>query len=90
MLTRSDSPSALAKELGLVQVQDADATARWVEEAFAANQQAVNDARTNPKKMQAAIGFLRGQVMKLSGGKADPKLVGKLIEERLGNAGIVE
>ncbi|MBI1825145.1 MAG: Asp-tRNA(Asn)/Glu-tRNA(Gln) amidotransferase subunit GatB [Planctomycetes bacterium] len=83
MLTRSNCPSALAKELGLVQVQDADATARWVDEAFAANQQAVSDARTNPKKMQAAIGFLRGQVMKLSGGKADPKLVGKLIEERL-------
>jgi len=85
MLTRADSPSALAKELGLVQVQDADATARWVEQAFAANEKAVLDARTNPKKMQAAIGFLRGQVMKLSGGKADPKLVGKLIEERLGN-----
>ena len=30
-----------------------------------------------------AIGFLRGQVMKVTGGKADPKLVGKLIEDRL-------
>ena len=73
----------LAEELGLVQVQDVSSTGRWVEEALAANEQAVRDALANPKKMQAAIGFLRGQVMKVSGGKADPKLVGKLIEDKL-------
>jgi aspartyl-tRNA(Asn)/glutamyl-tRNA(Gln) amidotransferase subunit B len=83
MLSRSEPPGKLAEELGLVQVQDAGATAAWVEQAFAANEQAVRDALANPKKMQAAAGFLRGQVMKLSGGKADPKMVGKLIEERL-------
>ncbi len=83
MLTRPESPEALARELGLIQVQDADATSAWVDQAFAANEQAVRDALVNPKKMQAAAGFLRGQVMKTSGGKADPNLVGKLIEERL-------
>lgn len=83
MVSRPEPPGKLAEELGLVQVQDAGATAAWVEQAFAANEQAVRDALANPKKMQAAAGFLRGQVMKLSGGKADPKLVGKLIEERL-------
>jgi len=83
MLSRPEPPGKLAEELGLVQVQDAGATAAWVEQAFAANEQAVRDALANPKKMQAAAGFLRGQVMKLSGGKADPKMVGKLIEERL-------
>ena len=83
MLDRKESPRALAARLGLVQVQDADATAKWIDAAFASNQQAVNDALANPKKMQAAAGFLRGQVMKLSAGKADPNLVGKLIEERI-------
>jgi aspartyl-tRNA(Asn)/glutamyl-tRNA(Gln) amidotransferase subunit B len=83
MLTRHESPRGLAAELGLVQVQDVDSTGRWVDEAFAANEQAVRDALANPKKTQAAVGFLRGQVMKVSGGKADPKLVGKLIEDRL-------
>ncbi len=83
MLTRSDSPASIAKELGLVQVQDEGATAAWVTQAFAANEQAVRDALDNPKKMQAAAGFLRGQVMKISGGKADPKLVGTLIEREL-------
>ncbi len=83
MLSRSELPGELAKELGLEQVQDAGATAVWVEEVFAANEQAVRDALANPKKMQAAAGFLRGRVMKLSSGQADPILVGKLIEERL-------
>ncbi len=83
MLARPEPPQRLAEELGLIQVRDSDATARWVEEAFRANEQAVRDALQNPKKMQAATGFLRGQVMKVSGGKADPSLVGRLIEERL-------
>ncbi len=55
----------------------------WIDEAFAANPKAVEDAIENPKKAKASAGFLRGQVMKLSGGQADPKLVGKLIEEKL-------
>lgn len=83
MLERRESPRSLAAELGLIQIQDADATAKWIDAAFAANAQAVRDAQDNPKKMQAAAGFLRGQVMKLSAGKADPNLVGKLIQERL-------
>ncbi len=83
MLTSTDPPATIAAKLGLVQVQDEGATATWVAEAFAANEQAVRDALANPKKMQAAAGFLRGQVMKISGGKADPKLVGTLIEREL-------
>jgi aspartyl-tRNA(Asn)/glutamyl-tRNA(Gln) amidotransferase subunit B len=83
MLSRPEPPRRIAEELGLIQVQDSDATARWVEEALGANAQAVRDAVDNPKKAQAAAGFLRGQVMKISGGKADPKLVGQLIEQRL-------
>jgi len=77
------SPLALAKELGLVQVRDTASTQAWVDQAFAENEQAVKDAIAHPRKAKAAAGFLRGQVMKLSGGKADPKLVGELIEKRL-------
>ena len=83
MVTSGDPPASIAAKLGLVQVQDEGATATWVAEAFDANEQAVRDALANPKKMQAAAGFLRGQVMKISGGKADPKLVGTLIEREL-------
>ncbi|MCH7884321.1 MAG: Asp-tRNA(Asn)/Glu-tRNA(Gln) amidotransferase subunit GatB [Planctomycetes bacterium] len=77
------APLQLAQELGLVQVQDTAATEAWVDQVFAENPKAVQDACTNPKKVKAAAGFLRGQVMKLSGGKADPKIVGERIGQRL-------
>ena len=83
MLTRDDGPAALAEELGLVQSQDTDEIEAWVDQALAANEQAVQDAIANPKKLKAARGFLTGQVMKLSGGTADPKIVGQLIEKKL-------
>jgi aspartyl-tRNA(Asn)/glutamyl-tRNA(Gln) amidotransferase subunit B len=87
---RRERPAAsmldLAMELGLLQVRDEAATWAWVEQAFAENPQAVADALgDNVKKSKAAPGFLRGVVMKLSGGKADPKLAGELIEAKLAN-----
>jgi aspartyl-tRNA(Asn)/glutamyl-tRNA(Gln) amidotransferase subunit B len=83
MLSQPESPRELARKLGLVQEQDAGATEAWIDQALAENDQAVRDALSNPKKLQAALGFLRGQVMKLSGGKADPRLVGSAIEQRV-------
>ncbi len=83
MLESTESPESLADAMGLVAVLDTDQTALWVDEAFAANEQAVRDAVSNPKKAKKAAGFLRGQVMRISGGKADPKLTGELIEARL-------
>jgi aspartyl-tRNA(Asn)/glutamyl-tRNA(Gln) amidotransferase subunit B len=82
-LDHAESPTVLAESMGLIQIQDMGATEAWVKEAFAANAAAVQDAIGNPKKSKAATGFLRGQVMKISAGKADPKLVGELIERRL-------
>ena len=79
--------AAIATELGLVQERDKNQLAQWVEAAIAANQQAFDDAVSNPKKAKAALGFLRGQVMKLSQGKADPKLVGQMLEARLTDNG---
>ena len=83
MLESSDAPSEIAKREGLVQVRDEGQMQAWVDEAFAANEKAVRDALANPKKQKQARGFLTGQVMKISGGKADPKIVGKLIGEKL-------
>jgi len=57
---------------------------QWVDEAIAANPAAVETVKTNPKKAQASLGFLRGAVMKASAGKADPKLVGELLQKKLG------
>ena len=83
MLERREQPDQLARELGLVQVQDTGATQAWVLEAFAANEKAIQDALSNPKKAKKAAGFLRGQVMRISCGKADPNLVTQLVDRRL-------
>lgn len=83
MLDKPESPDQLATDLGLLQVRDSAQTQAWVDQAISENQQAVKDAASNPKKTKAAAGFLRGQVMRISGGKADPKLVGELIEKKL-------
>jgi aspartyl-tRNA(Asn)/glutamyl-tRNA(Gln) amidotransferase subunit B len=76
-------PKTIAEAKGLLQVRDVGATEKWVEEALAANPKAVDDAKNNPKKKQASMGFLRGAVMKLSQGKGDPKMVGELLEKKL-------
>ncbi len=83
MLSDKQSPRELAKHLGLVQVKDTAATQAWVQQAIDNNAPAVQDVLSNPKKAKAAVGFLRGQVMRISGGQADPKLVGELIEKLL-------
>ncbi len=77
-------PKSIAEAKGLLQVRDVGQTEKWVDEAMAANPLAVETCKTNPKKRQASLGFLRGAVMKASGGKADPKLVGELLEKKLG------
>lgn len=86
MLDSSAAPRVLAEQEGLIQVKDVGQMQTWVDEAFAANAKAVQDAIANPKKQKQARGFLMGQVMKLSGGKADPKIVGELIDKRLAAA----
>ena len=87
MLESPEPPTVLAERAGLIQVRDEGQMQAWVDEAFAANEKAVNDALANPKKAKASRGFLTGQVMKISGGKADPRIVGKLIEAKLAGMG---
>jgi len=87
MLDCPDWPSAIAQAEGLVQVRDEGQMQAWVDEAFAANEKAVQDALGSPKKQQQARGFLTGQVMQISKGKADPKIVGELIARKLSSMG---
>ncbi len=54
-----------------------------IEAALDANPKAIDDLKDPKKKPDAVKGFLRGQVMKLTGGKADPALVGKLLDAKL-------
>ncbi len=83
LLDSGDTPKAIAEREGLIQVKDVGQMQAWVDQAFAANEKAVQDAVANPKKQKQARGFLMGQVMKLSAGKADPKICGELIDAKL-------
>jgi len=75
-----DSAKAIAERLGLVQVGDRDALATWVDEVLAASPSEVRRYKGGETKL---IGFFVGQVMKKSGGKADPKKVQPVLLERL-------
>ena len=68
------------KELGLEQVSDEGAIAAIVDEVLAENPQSVADFKAGKDR---AIGFLVGQVMKKSRGKANPGMVNKLLVEKM-------
>jgi len=70
----------VAQELGLIQVQDAGQIESWVAETLAAHPAEVERYRRGEVKL---MGFLVGQVMKRSKGKADPKAVGAALEAAL-------
>jgi len=82
LLASSDSPRAIAERKNLLQVSDESAIAAIVDEVLAdpASQQSLQDIRDGKDK---AIGYLVGQIMKKSQGKANPALAQKLIRERL-------
>lgn len=73
-------PEEIVKESGLVQISDADELSRIVAEVVAANPNVVDDYRSGKDK---ALGYLVGQVMKATRGKANPKMVNKLLREKL-------
>jgi aspartyl-tRNA(Asn)/glutamyl-tRNA(Gln) amidotransferase subunit B len=77
-----ETPMAIAERLNLIQVSDEGAIAAIVDEVLAdpASAQAVTDLRAGNDKV---IGFLVGQVMKKSQGKANPALAQKLIRDRI-------
>ncbi len=66
---------------GMVQVSDEGQLEEWAKAAMAANPKAVADYQKGNK---AAIGALVGGVMKLSKGKANPKLISQLLGKLLG------
>ncbi|HET7559125.1 MAG TPA: Asp-tRNA(Asn)/Glu-tRNA(Gln) amidotransferase subunit GatB [Limnochordia bacterium] len=75
------APAAIVAAKGLEQITDDGAIAAIVDQVIAAHPGPVADYRGGK---QAALGFLVGQVMKQSKGKANPKRAGELLRERLG------
>ena len=78
----SDSPRTIAQKKNLLQVSDEGQISAIVDTVLAdpASQKAIEDFRSGNEK---AIGYLVGQIMKQSHGKANPGLAQKLIREKL-------
>ncbi len=78
--TEGGDPRAIVAQRGLRQVTDVSTIEQIVDDIVAKNPDKVADARANPK----AIGWFVGQVMKASGGKANPQTVNELLQKRIG------
>jgi len=80
MLHPDEDPREYVKKHNLRQVTDVGALEKIVDDIVANNADKVADAKMNPK----AIGWFVGQVMKATGGKANPQAVNDLIKKRIG------
>ncbi|HUJ87855.1 MAG TPA: Asp-tRNA(Asn)/Glu-tRNA(Gln) amidotransferase subunit GatB [Burkholderiales bacterium] len=74
-------PDAIIERKGLRQISDAAALEQLVDDVLAANARQVEDYRTGKQK---AFNSLVGQVMKASGGRANPAQVNDILRRRLG------
>jgi len=73
-------PAQIVEARGMKQVTDTGAIEAAVDEVIAANPDQVEKAKNNPK----LAGWFVGQVMKSTGGKANPKAVNELVAQKLG------
>jgi aspartyl-tRNA(Asn)/glutamyl-tRNA(Gln) amidotransferase subunit B len=80
MFATGESPATIVEKKGLAQVSDTGAIEKFCDEVIAANQKSADDFRAGKV---AALNFLKGQVMKLSKGKANPNVVGEILEKKL-------
>jgi aspartyl-tRNA(Asn)/glutamyl-tRNA(Gln) amidotransferase subunit B len=81
MFASGESPLAIVEKKGLAQVSDTSALESFCDQAIAANPGPVADYKSGKA---AALNFLKGQVMKFSKGKANPALVGQILQRKLG------
>lgn len=80
MFATGQPPKSIVEQKGLAQVSDEAAISGLCDQAIAANPKSVEDFRAGKA---AALNFLKGQVMKLSKGKANPTLVGQVLERKI-------
>ncbi|MCB1389864.1 MAG: Asp-tRNA(Asn)/Glu-tRNA(Gln) amidotransferase subunit GatB, partial [Rhodobacteraceae bacterium] len=78
--TEGGDPAAIVESRGMKQVTDTGAIEKAVDEIIAANPAQVEKAKQNPK----LAGWFVGQVMKATGGKANPAAVNELVMAKLG------
>jgi len=80
LLEKGGSPAAIVEAKGLGMISDPAAITAIVEELLAAHPEEVEAFRGGKTKLQ---GFFVGQLMKKTGGKADPKLANQILNQKL-------
>jgi aspartyl-tRNA(Asn)/glutamyl-tRNA(Gln) amidotransferase subunit B len=80
MFAGGESPRSIVEKKGLAQVSDPGAMEALCDQAIAANPGPAADFKSGKS---AALNFLKGQVMKLSQGKANPGLIGEILQRKL-------
>lgn len=80
MFASGKRAGVIVKEKGIKQLSDASAIEELCEQVIAANPKPVADFKAGNS---ASLNFLKGEVMKLSKGKANPQLVGEIFERKL-------
>lgn len=80
LIENGGDAEAIVKAKGLVQISDEGALRKMVTEVLDANPQSIEDFKNGKQK---AVGFLVGQLMKVSKGQANPQLVNKILLEEI-------
>lgn len=81
VLEEKKSPETIVKEKGMEQISDESAIRELVTKVLDENEEQVNIYKSGKTNI---IGFLVGQVLKTSGGKANPAMVSKILNEEIG------
>ncbi len=80
VITNNADPLQVAETMNLLQVSDANELETWINQALAKMPEKVQEYKKGKKGL---VGLFVGEVKKLSKGKADPKVVTQLLEEKL-------
>ncbi|MCM1982494.1 Asp-tRNA(Asn)/Glu-tRNA(Gln) amidotransferase subunit GatB [Lyngbya confervoides] len=80
LLRQGGSPKQLVKQKGLTQISDPDQLNTMIDEVLAAHPEELEKFHSGKTKLK---GFFVGQLMKKTGGRADPKLANQLLTQKL-------
>jgi aspartyl-tRNA(Asn)/glutamyl-tRNA(Gln) amidotransferase subunit B len=80
MFESGKAPDVIVKEKGLIQISDEGQLEAIVDEVLDENEQSIIDYKSGKDR---AFGYLMGQIMKKTRGKANPQVVNKLLMDKI-------
>jgi len=82
MLKTQEHPKVIVERKGLVQVSDAGALEKIIDEILSKNPAQLGEYRKGKAQL---LGFFVGEAMKATKGKGNPKVVNEILRKKLGN-----